>query len=265
MGLDVYLYKCADKKTADRLENEYEERSEAIWAHYGKYEDLTDAQKEEARTATDALKEELGLVEWGTHPTKEKVEIDSALYPEHYFKIGYFRSSYNSGGINSVFRRRGLPHLDDVFLPNNRYEFAPNWKACLDRAEALLEECRAYNAQALGQYDCMEVSANMFGGTEGLPKSESDALGIFKGELEREHGCRAYNGGGGTFYLDGLKCVGFVPGLNLWKAPCVYVIYEKADAEEQDWYEQAMEIVVETIQYVLAQPDKENYYLVWSG
>jgi Cu+-exporting ATPase len=31
------------------------------------------------------------------------------------------------------------------------------------------------------------------------------------------------------------------------------------------WYIQAMEIVVETIDYVLAQPDKEDYYFHWSS
>lgn len=264
MGLDVYLEKCSNKEEADRLEAEYERRSNAVWDALGDYDSITTEQKGEARSKTDAIKEELGLVDWGRHPAKEKVEIDSTKYPDHYFKIGYFRSSYNGGGINNVMRRRGLPDLYGVFLPNDRYDFAPDWEACLDRANALLEACRAYNNKRIGRYDCMEVSANLFGNVRDLPKNESDALAIFGGQVDYT-GSRAYSNADGWFYLDGMKCVAFIPGMNIWNKPCVYVVYEKEDADEQDWYEQALEIVVETIEYVLAQPNTEDFYLVWSS
>jgi hypothetical protein len=43
-----------------------------------------------------------------------EVEEPSAKYPEHYFKIGYFRSEYHENGINDVLDRLGLPNLIDV-------------------------------------------------------------------------------------------------------------------------------------------------------
>ena len=41
----------------------------------------------------------------------------------------------------------------------------------------------------------------------------------------------------------------------------VYLIYEA----DLSWYQQALEIVLETIEYVLSQPDKEKYVLHWSS
>jgi len=105
MGLDVYLYRCADRAKAKALEEQYETESSAIWeAITGdrKYEECSDAEKDEARAQTKALAERLGLGEWGDNPACEKVELPSTKYPDHYFKVGYWRSSYNGAGINSI-------------------------------------------------------------------------------------------------------------------------------------------------------------------
>jgi len=42
---------------------------------------------------------------------------------------------------------------------------------------------------------------------------------------------------------------------------CVYVVTES----DNSWYLQALEIVRETIEYVLSRENKEQYYLHWSG
>ena len=42
---------------------------------------------------------------------------------------------------------------------------------------------------------------------------------------------------------------------------CVYVVTES----DNTWYIQALEIVRDTIKYVLSKEDKEKYYLHWSG
>jgi hypothetical protein len=41
-------------------------------------------------------------------------------------------------------------------------------------------------------------------------------------------------------------------------------VYEDPDDNTQ-WYEQALEIVIETCEYVLAQPHPETYVTHWSG
>ncbi len=47
-----------------------------------------------------------------------------------------------------------------------------------------------------------------------------------------------------------------------WNSNGVFVVYE---VDDLDWYLQALDIVVETCDYVLAQPDINKYVLHWSG
>ncbi len=76
--------------------------------------------------------------------------------------------------------------------------------------------------------------------------------------------------------LDGMKVVAVVtktyepppandPIRRLIDQPSVFLVYEREPSEKEDWYLTALRIVRETIEYVLAQPDKQHYYLVWSG
>ena len=265
MGLDVYLEKCSNREEAAHLEKEYERRCDEVWERFGEYDTLTDAQKDQARAECDGIKDELGLVDYGTHPSRERIELDSSLYPDHYFKLGYFLSSYNDGGINSVMRRRGLPGLYDIFNPDDEYEIVPDWQAALDLARDALMQYRAYNGTEIGAYDCMKVESTPFVPSAKMPTSAEDAINVFRTQLERGASSSAYSCQAGTFFLDGMKCVGFIPGLNTIKMPCMYIIYEQENGDGGDWYEHALEIVVETIEYVLAQPDRADYYLIWSS
>jgi hypothetical protein len=44
--------------------------------------------------------------------------------------------------------------------------------------------------------------------------------------------------------------------------PAAYLVYESDGLE---WYAQALDIVVETCEWVIAQPDREALYLHWSS
>ena len=69
------------------------------------------------------------------------VEFLSRKYPDHLFKIGYFRSSYNESGINYVLESRGLPTLWTVFDAKPG-EFVPDWEKSLERANYLLTDLK---------------------------------------------------------------------------------------------------------------------------
>lgn len=257
MGLDVYLYKCDNFAKKAELEAAYEKESESHW----KGGDMTDAEKEMAHEADEESARRLGLGEYGAYP-EDKIERDSALYPEHYCKVGYFRSSYNDGGFNSIARRMGLPSLYDM-LPHddNDYLVRPDWKACLDIATSAVLAWK--EAAKNCKYDCMEVSHNIF--KQVAVKDEKGALKLFDEQVTKSSGSfRSYSSGDGVFYLDGLKCAGFIPGIGSLGAPCVYIIYER-EAGSLDYYVQTAEIVKETIEFVLSQPDPQLYYLHWSG
>src|SRR6185312_16254691 len=157
MGLDIYLYKYNNKPETDRLEKEYETISNKNWDDAGDYNSLTEEKKDELRGKDDELAKSLGLDKYGEdEKNKIKIEFDSAIDNEHYFKVGYFRSSYNGGGINRILGNLGVPDLNEIFEPNDEYCFQPNWKSALKRCNqsiSLLEK--------KGNYRCFSVSHNI--------------------------------------------------------------------------------------------------------
>lgn len=261
MGLDVYLYKYDNKSETDKKENEYETISENNWKEAGGYDRLNDTQKESVRSKNKSIAESLGLDEYGSDKTmKEKIEIDSKTDPEHYFKIGYFRSSYNDGGINHVLENLGIPTLYEIFEPNDEYCFQPNWKECLERCNKAIKKL-----EKKGNYRCFDISQNIFGQPE--CKSEKEALSIFIDEISKKDngGFEQYSNRKGHFYhKEPLKVLALISGTyNVLKEgiPCTYVICEG----ENEWYLKALKITKETIEYVLNQPDQEKYWLHWSS
>lgn len=260
MGLDIYLYKYENFEDTQTRENTYSEKSELLWTK--KYDETPEYEKQEIREKSKAIAEELMLDEWGEDKTaKQKIEINSSLYPEHYFKIGYFRSSYNDGGINRILDNLGVMGLYEIFIPNDEYCFQPDWNECLKRVEKAL---RQLNKK--GNYRCFDVTENMFG-QPNLPQSEKEAIQIVIDELtHKESQFTAYSNNKGIFYLkEPLPVIALIQGENnmFGKKKCTYVVTK--DEENNSWYRQALEIVKETIEYVLAQPDKEKYYLHWSS
>jgi len=264
MGLDVYLGKCPDLKEALRIEELYEKQSEANW-HFGgrRYKDLTEEEKEQAREKDEKSRAELGLVKYGQHPSREKIELDSQIHPEHMFKIGYFRSSYNSGGINSALQRWGIPTLYDIFTPNDEYRFAPSWTDCLQRTNNAIVSLTARQNTEIGNYDVIAVKHVDYTHIS-KPKNEKEALETFERESQRGCSFTSYSNAMGHFYLEGIEIVAALPGKDKYTPEgCTYIICKVST--EDNWYLQALEVVRETIEYVLAQPDKETYYLEWSS
>lgn len=265
MGLDVYLYKYSDFKKSKEVEKEYEKYSEMLYDTIDGIddEDVVRQAREDIRKKLNEKAKELGLGSYGQDETyKTCIELDSVLHPEHIFKIGYFRSSYNSGGINIVLQDLNIPTLYDIFEhESDEYEFQPNWKEALKvvrKAISLLKEDKGYRVET--------VSANMFR-TDEIVKTAAEALDIFKTELDGEINkpFNSYSNINGQFYLDnsGLKVHALIPGKNIFNTPCTYVIYK---TEEQDnFYLEALEIVQETIEYVLDQDNPQDYYLSWSA
>jgi len=187
---------------------------------------------------------------------EEELKLPSQKHPKHMFKIGYFRSSYNDGGINSYLVRMGLPTLYEIFLPGSDYEFTPDWENSLKRCKEVIAKYKETNTT----FDVMCISVN----THFTCESENDALKTFLGETKEKPelaGC-SYSSNKGWFGLDGLNCRAFISGKDILNRPAIYVVYDK---EETTWYLDALEIVQETIEWVLLQPDKKEYILHWSG
>ena len=258
MGLDIYLYKCDPKTRGAKAR--YETESERLWEEAGDYDKLTDEQKEAIREKEKAFALSLGLNADGSNPLEKKIEHDSEQYPDHYFKIGYFRSSYNSSGIQRILRDMGLPDLDWVFDHNKaEYEFTPNWQQSLARIDELIAKFAEKGAYRVEAY-----SGNMFKAPE--IHSEAEALEVFLNEISKDNRTfdSNYSNANGTFFThEPLKVLALIPGTQtiFKQRECMYVITESSN----EWYTQALEIVKATIEFVLSKEDKELYYFHWSG
>lgn len=190
MGLDVYLKKYnTDLDTVQAREAEAREKSEQIWAEYPKYEECTQQQKDEADQRVKDWYEENGFDRWGELSGKdvEGIEINSEIDPDNMFKIGYFRSSYNSGGINHVLREQlGGRDLYWIFQPNDEYYVRPDWAMAYGRVQQLIREW-GERLERDGSFHINECRYNEFmGKPEDNPiKSEEDVLRVFEAEYEK--------------------------------------------------------------------------------
>lgn len=192
----------------------------------------------------------------------EQIEKDHPSFKDHYFKLGYFRSSYNGSGINNILKNLGLPGLYELFnyQREDEYIWSPDWDASLVRVNNTIEELKTKP-----NIRCFSVGANEFG-QPSPPQDENEALAKYiKDHLQREGTMEDYSNIDGFFSREGMKIYGLMVGekRNLFggNKSCTYVV---TDAENE-WYVQALEIVRDTIQFVLDQPDKQKYFLHWSS
>lgn len=273
MGLDVSLYHFENFEKAKELEDRYSKASEGIWEKVGggkEYDEMTEAEKKEAREKRDSLKKTLGLDRNGDVKDKTEIRVNSALYPDHYFKIGYFRSSYNSGGINSVMESLGLFSLYDIFPEANfrgPYYILPDWEQAGARVTFTLGKFKALLNSKAADYDTTWIQDSPH--TTRM-ESAKEALRKFherREEWEKEKTpFDSWEGKDGYFSLKeplkvaaamyGTSCNGMFKG--------VYLIH-KVSKDSFEWYYHALEIVQETIQHVLKHPKPGKYVLGWSA
>jgi len=278
MGLDVYLYRYdVPLEVFDKREEDAEKLCEQLGKQaltemkVGSFEQLPEAMHSDYFARKRELQVAAGLDEYGcVVGDHEKIEIDSTKYSEHYFKIGYFRSSYNGGGINNVARRVGLGDLYDIFEPNDRYRFVPDWNAAFGRAKTWLAAWIEQDGRRRG-VDVLIAEHNPFCDPSQSPPSENAALELYLRERDRRSDGWYGSREGEFFMSDPPRVRALIPGIHNSFAgprPCVYVVYErdKNDKEnDEDWYTQAIEIVIETIEFVLSQPNPQQYALHWSS
>jgi hypothetical protein len=264
MGLDIYLSYYSDYKKSKKNEKIFEDLSENLWDEVKAQEgdELCEKTKNRVFEYLKKEAEKLGLDEYGCDITYEtRIEKNSELYPKHNFKIGYFRSSYNGSGINGILKDLNIPDLYDIFEPGDEYEFVPNWANALNVVQdsiQLLKKDEGYRVET--------ISANMFAPDE-VAKNPLAAMELFKKQLNQKHSkdFTAYSNRDGHFYMDkkGLKVHALMPGKDHFDRPCTYVVYQPKDGNK--YYLQALEIVKETIEYVIAQENPQAYYLRWSA
>lgn len=259
MGLDVSLQRC-DRGLRD---------AKLLKEAYGQAVD-----KKLSAEKLAQLRGDLGVDEDGD-VSMERVKLDSTLHPDHMFKIGYLRSSYNDGGINNVLRALGLPDLYSVFDVNTdryTYHISVDWPAALERAKALLDQLRAKAASPEGQLKASWHSPTLLGDVA-ASISESDALKVVRDELERhakdEAMWKNFSGSQGQFWLgDPLPVVALVRSGPRYgfEGPGFWLVFRPPEGW-LDWYIKAVEVTVEMCQWVIDHPleGQGEWVLGWSA
>lgn len=270
MGLDIYLNRYDNFADTREREEKYSKFDEQLWAEVGEYDSLSEEKKEEIRAKCKEVAASLGLDDWGSDKEGcEKIEIAHPSYPDHYFRIGYFRSSYNAGGIERILRNFGLMTMHEIFeVANDDYYIQPDWQRAKDRALETLEKFKALPNYRVEPFYPERISL------EGIPTSANEAMQLFLEEMQKlkeadeKHPDREkynYSNRAGHFYpAETLQVHAIIPGKSQYifnERECLYVILEGSN----EWYIQALEIVVATCDHVLAQKNIEQYYLHWSG
>lgn len=295
MGLDVYLYrydmhpddvkKREQELEESRLDSKLRERActeLGLTAGEVGYpeEPCSEESRVRWRERKNALFAEHGLDEYGSpggYGVREEVQIDSSIHPKHMFKIGYFRSGYNDGGINRVLSALIGKRLDDIF-PGDSYVRAVDWPEALARANAVREAYRAARDR-YGNVSTISVGFNIFRNKADYPKGADEAFALYKQEADKRAareagaGWDCYMNGNGEFLWSGFLVKAAIPMLDTFGGPSVLLVGEwpkKPGApdepeDEPEWYGAALDVVVETCEWVLAQPNPEKFYLHWSG
>jgi hypothetical protein len=294
MGLTVHLYRFEDPEKDHAVVEAYNQRTEELMGeeHHPdgkKWEDMTEAERatfwEQVKIKAADIARELGMQQtrygrWA--PAGEmKVELDSKKYPEHLFKIGYFRSSDNDDGLEKYLGELiGKSPLQTIFDPKDDGEFQPDWVAAKKIVQSFIKRFDEVfkNGTFCAFYihpDPLLVKTMTGVDSDALPGGENEARELLKKHLSEhkkllgEHTADTnevfeYGSSEGYFNFnpEPVKVRAIIPGRDVSNQIGFYVIYEGID---MDWYRQALEIVEETIDYVLAQPDPHKFYLCWLG
>jgi hypothetical protein len=276
MGLDVHLYKYEDHDAATKAWEAVEAETNRIWKEVcgdGAYDSIPEEKKKKYRALAKEAHLKLGFIETEYYYSAQgetQVELNSTKYPDHLFKVGYFRSSYNDGGIDRVLETSIGETLYTLFNVTNDtpYEFQPDWNHARANVVAAIEKFKTYLATK-GAYRAYKVERNMFSNENG-PTSEKEALDIFHKCLESHKDDKSEFGGSftnkdGDFSLmEPVKVFAMIPGTDtvLGERDCVWVVYKN---NYMDSYLVSLEIVLETCDYVLASGEVEKFWLRWSA
>lgn len=285
MGLDIYLYKCPDRKHANAMVAAWEKENDALWEKHAKLEEGDKITPEaEAQFVQDRLQlaEKYEIVDYN-HKSVEQIYEDSKTEPDHLFKLGYLRSSYNGSGINRLLALHGLPGLFEIFqVEGEDYQVVPDWEAAKKICEETIEKLREHAEGPLGKYNVMDFTPSLLGHDSSVTSPE-EALEFFNMKMLKtitDSPFDSFSTREGLFFKTPLKVVGVIPysypekektklASDYWAnrmAKTSYLVYELEDrAKFFGWYLTALKIVLENINYVLGQEHPEHFYMTWSG
>jgi hypothetical protein len=190
-----------------------------------------------------------------------EVRHNSEHTPDHLFKIGYFRSSYNPSGFDTVLHESIGEDLYTIFDVghDSGYIIKPNWNEARAKAVSVREKYLEFLNKTKG-FTTVSVHSSL-----DFMESDGACLEMFLIEHSKAH-IDSYSNKYGTFFTKNQPVVHAVFTKKGFMRPeIVLVVSDGGVGVEENWYMKALDIVIETIDYVLGKPDWQNYVLHWSG
>jgi hypothetical protein len=229
MGLDVYL--CYLPGLDTKKIALYSEKCNQLTLNSSQYHNRTSpiVQKEIAELSKRYLQLplEIGLpddIDKQIEQNKQQIDLPSIKYPQEY-RIGYWRSSYGGGGIDTVLKTTIDLGLYDVFPEaNGRGTYLkPDWEGSLQVLRYML-----IRFQRQGFEDRNFLNVTGFN----IELGQNFVATLNSSNPERQ-----------TLRTELEDC--FTP-----------------ESRFND-YVKELEVIIETVEYVLAQSDREQYVLCW--
>lgn len=210
----------------------------------------------------------MGLDVWLEGPEGTDTDLPSERHPDHLFRIGYWRSSYNEAGFNHVVGDRiGLTLWDfgGPEDPDVNYLTTPDWEGIIEDAAQAKRDLQDWALTHPNIGVTTESPLNMF--EEVHPElTQAEAMEVYsKVVADRKDGdFPSFSNKDGSFFLNGLKVLACIRGTDVFNKPAIHMVFEQPE-DYLDFYLAALDIIGETAEWVLNQPNPEAYQLGWSG
>ena len=232
MGLDVQLYRLPGFDT-DKVVL-YSEKSSQIWirAQQGKKVPLTEQESAELSQRSEHLALKMGLppgIDEQIEQKKQEVTLPSVKYPKER-QIGYWNSGYGGGGVDTILKATIGRGLYDAFPEAKRrgYYIKPNWQRSHKVLHNMLTRFRAK-----GHEDQKFLNAISY------------TLGL------------------GPSFLAGPNPP--TEATEKWRAIISHLQESLTPESMFTGYVKELESIIETVEWVLTQPDEDQYILSWGA
>lgn len=268
----IELFRSPNLQSLVGIEREFRYKINAVWKRAARLSGeelevscpmvcvrLEDKYVKDAMQACNAMACELGMdeLDYG-----KKIEKKSKVFSDHFFKVGLFFDGQGAESFSFVMQQLGLKTMDEIFgrcPKGEKLQFCvPDWGAALLRcAEEKAKLKRMYlEKQRVLDYRVVTMVFN-------LENERQEVSSFVLSEYVKDYLSKVDEGQGGTeeIVLYGEETI---EGVVLKKEGDRLVVCLIVKTKEfYIWYLEALEVIQETIEFVLSQKRVEEYYLLW--
>ena len=272
VGSVIELYRSSHIQDHIGVEREFKKKIQAVWRRAARLSGeemkiscptvctkLDNNYVKDAMQACRAMACDLGMDKFNLG---RKLVKKSMIAPDHPFKIGLFFDDLGDEGFSNVMRRIGLRSMDEIFGRISREEklqfYIPDWgRALLRCTEEKIRLMEMYRVkERILDYRVVSMILDI---DEGHPDAStailSDYIKDYLSEVDigqsRMNEISLYEGE----YIDGVVAKK--------EGDCLVVYLFIRTPEFYTWYIGALEVIKETIEFVLKQAKKDDCYLLW--